>query len=86
MLLSTSVSLGLGTERISPVLCQRVRSGEWKGYSGKPITDVINIGIGGSDLVRSLPWGRGEGAHPEPWFFQGETWFPRPCGPWNLVF
>uniref|UniRef100_A0A8C0R497 Glucose-6-phosphate isomerase n=1 Tax=Canis lupus dingo TaxID=286419 RepID=A0A8C0R497_CANLU len=30
--------------------CQRVRSGEWKGYSGKPITDVINIGIGGSDL------------------------------------
>nr|KAF6285703.1 glucose-6-phosphate isomerase [Myotis myotis] len=30
--------------------CQRVRSGDWKGYSGKPITDVINIGIGGSDL------------------------------------
>uniref|UniRef100_A0A8C2XVS2 Glucose-6-phosphate isomerase n=1 Tax=Capra hircus TaxID=9925 RepID=A0A8C2XVS2_CAPHI len=30
--------------------CQRVRSGEWKGYSGKAITDVINIGIGGSDL------------------------------------
>jgi glucose-6-phosphate isomerase len=28
----------------------RVRSGEWKGYSGKPITDVVNIGIGGSDL------------------------------------
>ena len=25
-------------------------SGEWKGYSGKPITDIINIGIGGSDL------------------------------------
>nr|KAF6409962.1 glucose-6-phosphate isomerase [Rousettus aegyptiacus] len=30
--------------------CQHVRSGDWKGYSGKPITDVINIGIGGSDL------------------------------------
>ncbi|KAI5280195.1 glucose-6-phosphate isomerase [Manis pentadactyla] len=30
--------------------CQRVRSGDWKGYSGKTITDVINIGIGGSDL------------------------------------
>ncbi|NP_001233655.1 glucose-6-phosphate isomerase [Cricetulus griseus] len=30
--------------------CQRVRSGEWKGYSGKPITDIVNIGIGGSDL------------------------------------
>lgn len=29
---------------------QRVISGEWKGYSGKEITDVVNIGIGGSDL------------------------------------
>jgi len=28
----------------------RVRSGEWKGYTGKPIRTVINIGIGGSDL------------------------------------
>ncbi|XP_029184396.2 glucose-6-phosphate isomerase-like [Acropora millepora] len=27
-----------------------VRSGSWKGYTGKPITDVVNIGIGGSDL------------------------------------
>ena len=30
--------------------CGRVRSGEWKGYTGKRITDVVNIGIGGSDL------------------------------------
>ncbi|XP_043937619.1 glucose-6-phosphate isomerase [Protopterus annectens] len=30
--------------------CQRVRGGEWKGYTGKTITDVVNIGIGGSDL------------------------------------
>ena len=30
--------------------CERVRSGEWKGYTGKAITDIINIGIGGSDL------------------------------------
>uniref|UniRef100_A0A8C1NE61 Glucose-6-phosphate isomerase n=1 Tax=Cyprinus carpio TaxID=7962 RepID=A0A8C1NE61_CYPCA len=30
--------------------CHRVRSGEWKGFSGKAITDVVNIGIGGSDL------------------------------------
>src|SRR6187397_1102975 len=29
---------------------QRVRSGEWKGYTGKPIRNVLNIGIGGSDL------------------------------------
>lgn len=28
----------------------RVRSGEWLGYTGKAITDVVNIGIGGSDL------------------------------------
>ena len=27
-----------------------VRSGAWKGYTGKAITDVVNIGIGGSDL------------------------------------
>ncbi|WP_265410676.1 glucose-6-phosphate isomerase [Actinobacillus pleuropneumoniae] len=30
--------------------CERVISGGWKGYTGKAITDVINIGIGGSDL------------------------------------
>lgn len=30
--------------------CDRVISGQWKGYTGKAITDVINIGIGGSDL------------------------------------
>ena len=29
---------------------RRVRSGEWKGYTGKPIRNVVNIGIGGSDL------------------------------------
>lgn len=28
----------------------KVISGEWKGYTGKAITDVVNIGIGGSDL------------------------------------
>jgi glucose-6-phosphate isomerase len=28
----------------------RVRSGEWKGYSGKRIRNIVNIGIGGSDL------------------------------------
>jgi len=30
--------------------CERVRSGAWTGYDGRPITDVVNIGIGGSDL------------------------------------
>jgi glucose-6-phosphate isomerase len=28
----------------------RVRSGDWKGFTGKPIRNVINVGIGGSDL------------------------------------
>ncbi|MEW8396456.1 MAG: glucose-6-phosphate isomerase, partial [Candidatus Thiodiazotropha sp.] len=27
-----------------------VRSGDWRGYTGKPISDVVNIGIGGSNL------------------------------------
>jgi len=29
---------------------ENIRSGKWKGYSGKPISDIVNIGIGGSDL------------------------------------
>jgi len=29
---------------------ERVRSGEWVGHTGKPIRDVVNVGIGGSDL------------------------------------
>src|SRR5919106_2457222 len=29
---------------------EAIRSGSWKGYTGKAITDVVNIGIGGSDL------------------------------------
>ncbi len=29
---------------------RRVRSGDWLGYTGKPIRNVVNIGIGGSDL------------------------------------
>src|SRR5260221_5557828 len=30
--------------------CNRVRTGEWKGHTGKRICNVVNIGIGGSDL------------------------------------
>src|SRR6266550_4189604 len=29
---------------------EAIRSGSWKGYAGQAITDVVNIGIGGSDL------------------------------------
>ena len=32
------------------IFSDAVRSGAWRGYTGKPITDVVNIGIGGSDL------------------------------------
>ena len=32
------------------VFSKKVRKGLWKGYSGKAITDIVNIGIGGSDL------------------------------------
>jgi glucose-6-phosphate isomerase len=31
-------------------LSNQIGSGEWRGYTGKVITDIINIGIGGSDL------------------------------------
>jgi glucose-6-phosphate isomerase len=48
----------------------RVRSGEWKGHTGQRITDIVNIGIGGSDLgpvMASLAlkpyWQRGMRAH-----------------------
>ena len=36
-------------ERMS-AFADRIRSGEWKGHTGKPIRNVVNIGIGGSDL------------------------------------
>jgi len=29
---------------------EKVRSGEWRGYTGQPVSDIVNIGIGGSDL------------------------------------
>ncbi|KHN88680.1 Glucose-6-phosphate isomerase [Toxocara canis] len=44
------------TEDVNKVLnhmkkfCEAVISGEWKGFTGEKITDVVNIGIGGSDL------------------------------------
>ena len=36
------------------VFSDSVRDGRWKGFSGKQITDVVNIGIGGSDLGPSM--------------------------------
>jgi glucose-6-phosphate isomerase len=36
-------------ERMS-AFAEQVRGGQWRGYTGEPIADVVNIGIGGSDL------------------------------------
>jgi glucose-6-phosphate isomerase len=50
-------------------LVDSVRSGEWKGSTGKAITDIVNIGIGGSDLGPVMmtealkPFGREGGLH-----------------------
>lgn len=32
------------------LFCNAVLAGKWKGFDGRPITDIVNIGIGGSDL------------------------------------
>ncbi|MFH1714832.1 MAG: glucose-6-phosphate isomerase [Elusimicrobiota bacterium] len=32
------------------IISDKIRNGEWLGYTGKPIKNIINIGIGGSDL------------------------------------
>lgn len=32
------------------VLVDRIRAGQWRGFSGRAITDVVNLGVGGSDL------------------------------------
>ncbi|HLX91897.1 MAG TPA: glucose-6-phosphate isomerase [Puia sp.] len=36
------------------IFCDRIHSGEWRGYTGKKIRYVVNIGIGGSDLGPSM--------------------------------
>jgi len=38
------------------VFADRVRSAEWRGFTGKPIRNVINIGIGGSDLGPAMAY------------------------------
>ena len=46
--------------------CARVREGRWTGYTGAAVTDIVNIGIGGSDLGPLMvtealrPYGRAE--------------------------
>ncbi|WP_406483439.1 glucose-6-phosphate isomerase [Streptomyces platensis] len=38
------------------IFCDRVRSGDWKGHTGKRIKTVVNIGIGGSDLGPAMAY------------------------------
>ena len=38
------------TRQKMKAFCEKIHSGEWKGYSGKKIINIVNIGIGGSDL------------------------------------
>lgn len=38
------------TQQQMSAFCDRVRSGQWQGYSGKAITDIVSIGVGGSNL------------------------------------
>ena len=59
---------------------QQVRSGEWKGYTGKKLTTIINIGIGGSDLyVSQLPiFNPRPHTDPSP---VALSWFQKPSRP-----
>ncbi|MBT2385901.1 glucose-6-phosphate isomerase [Streptomyces sp. ISL-11] len=38
------------------IFTDRVRGGDWKGHTGKPIKNVVNIGIGGSDLGPAMAY------------------------------
>ncbi|CAM1334455.1 glucose-6-phosphate isomerase [Tenacibaculum aestuariivivum] len=42
------------TLRKMKTFSNKVISGKWKGFTGKPITDIVNIGVGGSDLGPSM--------------------------------
>ncbi|HWS48323.1 MAG TPA: glucose-6-phosphate isomerase, partial [Acidimicrobiia bacterium] len=37
-------------------LADRIRSGEWRGHTGEPIRNIVNIGIGGSDLGPAMAY------------------------------
>ncbi|MDG6774066.1 glucose-6-phosphate isomerase [Thiomicrorhabdus sp. ZW0627] len=47
--LNVQAEIGVQFDKMEHIV-NKIRSGQWRGYSGKPITDVVNIGVGGSDL------------------------------------
>lgn len=40
----------IATRKKMAIISEQIRGKHWLGYSGKPITDIVNIGMGGSDL------------------------------------
>lgn len=42
-------SVNASLDKMATII-QRIQQGEWLGVTGKPVTDVVNIGVGGSDL------------------------------------
>jgi len=40
----------IATRERMGLIAEQIRTGVWRGYSGLPMTDIVNIGIGGSDL------------------------------------
>jgi glucose-6-phosphate isomerase len=38
------------------IFCEEVRGGHWLGYTGRPIRNIVNIGIGGSDLGPAMAY------------------------------
>jgi glucose-6-phosphate isomerase len=50
-----NIKLLIHAERIRiEKLCEQIHSGSWTGYTGKKIKNIVNIGIGGSDLGSSM--------------------------------
>ena len=66
-------------DKLKPFV-ESVRGGVWKGFTGKPITHVVNIGIGGSDLGPVMV----RACHATPWLGLGAATaraaLPHRCG------
>jgi glucose-6-phosphate isomerase len=61
------LSAGIAAQKARiKVISEQIRSGNWLGVTGEPITDVVNLGIGGSDLgPKMVCEALKEFAHPE---------------------
>ncbi|MET1253608.1 glucose-6-phosphate isomerase [Aliikangiella maris] len=51
ILAGENINQNIQTElKIMQAMIERITQGHWRGFSGKPITDIVNLGVGGSDL------------------------------------